>query len=208
MTTTRKPRKTSKKAEAIQTRKAATPPQPIVDLPPNPFAFEVLALASKQRSNAKKVEVLRKYEHNSLKALFIWNYDDTSISMLPPGEVPYSSLKDEQVSSGSLSTKVNQLVGTMEYNNTVSMGSATDLKRGRTTLRKEWTKLYNFVKGGNDTLNRPTRERMFVQMLEGLHADEASLICLIKDGNLQKKYKITKACVDEAYPDIQWGNRS
>ena len=65
-----------------------------------------------------------------------------------------------------------------------------------------------FVKGGNDTLNRPTRERMFVQMLEGLHADEASLICLIKDGNLQKKYKITKACVDEAYPDIQWGNRS
>ena len=51
MTTTRKPRKTSKKAEAIQTRKAATPPQPIVDLPPNPFAFEVLALASKQRSN-------------------------------------------------------------------------------------------------------------------------------------------------------------
>ena len=49
---------------------------------------------------------------------------------------------------------------------------------------------------------------MFVQMLEGLHADEASLICLIKDGNLQKKYKITKACVDEAYPDILWGNRS
>ena len=89
MTTTRKPRKTSKKAEAIQTRKAITPPQPIVDLPPNPFVFEVLALASKQRSNAKKVEVLRKYEHNSLKALFIWNYDDTSISVLPPGEVPY-----------------------------------------------------------------------------------------------------------------------
>ena len=144
MTTTRKPRKTSKKAEAIQTRKAATP-QPIVDLPPNPFTFEVLSLASKQRSNAKKVEVLRKYEHNSIKAIFIWNYDDSSISLLPPGEVPYSSLKDEQISSGSLSTKVNQLVGTMEYNDTVSMGSATDLKRGRTTLRKEWTKFYNFV---------------------------------------------------------------
>ena len=76
-----------------------------------------------------------------------------------------------------------------------------------TRLLQEYRNLYHFVKGGNDTLNRPTRERMFVQMLEGLHADEASLICLIKDGNLQKKYKITKACVDEAYPDIQWGNR-
>ncbi len=207
MTTTRKPRKTSKKAEAIQTRKAATP-QPIVDLPPNPFAFEVLALASKQRSNAKKVEVLKKYEHNSLKALFIWNYDDTSISMLPPGEVPYSSLKDEQISSGSLSTKVNQLVGTMEYNDTVSMGSATDLKRGRTTLRKEWTKLYNFVKGGNDALNSLRRETMFIQILEGLHPLDAEILCLVKDKKLYDKYKITKENVSEAYPDIVWGNRS
>ena len=77
-----------------------------------------------------------------------------------------------------------------------------------TRLLQEYRNLYHFVKGGNDTLNRPTRERMFVQMLEGLHADEASLICLIKDRKLQIKYKITKACVDEAYPDIQWGNRS
>ena len=207
MTTTRKPRKTSKKAEAIQTRKAATP-QPIVDLPPNPFAFEVLALASKQRSNAKKVEVLRKYEHNSLKALFIWNYDDTSISMLPPGEVPYSSLKDEQISSGSLSTRINQTIGTMEYNSTTSMGNATDLKRGRTTLRKEWTKLYNFVKGGNDALNSLRRETMFIQILEGLHPLDAEILCLVKDKKLYDKYKITKANVVEAYPDIVWGNRS
>ena len=207
MTTTRKPRKTSKKAEAIQTRKAATP-QPIVDLPPNPFAFEVLALASKQRSNAKKVEVLRKYEHNSLKALFIWNYDDTSISMLPPGEVPYSSLKDEQISSGSLSTKINQTIGTMEYNSTTSMGNATDLKQGRTTLRKEWTKLYNFVKGGNDQLNSLRRETMFIQILEGLHPLDAEILCLVKDKKLYDKYKITKENVAEAYPDIVWGNRS
>ena len=206
MTTTRKPRKTSKKAEAIQTRKAA--PQPIVDLPPNPFAFEVLALASKQRSNAKKVEVLRKYEHNSLKALFIWNYDDTSISMLPPGEVPYSSLKDEQVSSGSLSTRINQTIGTMEYNSTTSMGNATDLKRGRTTLRKEWTKLYNFVKGGNSSLKSLRRETMFIQILEGLHPLDAEILCLVKDKKLYDKYKITKENVAEAYPDITWGGRS
>ena len=206
MTTTRKPRKTSKKAEAIQTRKAATP-QPIVDLPPNPFTFEVLSLASKQRSNAKKVEVLRKYEHNSIKAIFIWNYDDSSISLLPPGEVPYSSLKDEQISSGSLSTKVNQLVGTMEYNDTVSMGSATDLKRGRTTLRKEWTKLYNFIRGGNDALKSLRRETLFIQILEGLHPLDAEILCLMKDKKLYDKYKITKENVIEAYPDIVWGVR-
>ena len=202
MTTTRKPRKTSKKAEAIQTRKAATPPQPIVDLPPNPFAFEVLALASKQRSNAKKVEVLRKYEHNSLKALFIWNYDDTSISMLPPGEVPYSSLKDEQNSSGTLSTKIGQQTSTMQFNNTVNTN------KGFTTLRREWTKLYNFIKGGNDKLNGLRRETMFIQILEGLHPLDAEILCLVKDKKLYDKYKITKENVAEAYPSIVWGNRS
>ena len=202
MTTTRKPRKTSKKAEAIQTRKAATTPQPIVDLPPNPFTFEVLALASKQRSNAKKVEVLRKYEHNSIKAIFIWNYDDSSISLLPPGEVPYSSLKDEQNSSGTLSTKIGQQTSTMQFNNTVNTN------QGFTTLRREWTKLYNFVKGGNDKLNGLRRETMFIQILEGLHPLDAEILCLVKDKKLYDKYKITKENVSEAYPDIVWGNRS
>ena len=201
MTTTRKPRKTSKKAEAIQTRKAATP-QPIVDLPPNPFTFEVLSLASKQRSNAKKVEVLRKYEHNSIKAIFIWNYDDSSISLLPPGEVPYSSLKDEQNSSGTLSTKIGQQTSTMQFNNTVNTN------KGFTTLRREWTKLYNFVKGGNDKLNGLRRETMFIQILEGLHPLDAEILCLVKDKKLYDKYKITKENVAQAYPDIVWGNRS
>ena len=201
MTTTRKPRKTSKKAEAIQTRKA-TSPQPIVDLPPNPFTFEVLSLVSKQRSNAKKVEVLRKYEHDSIKAIFIWNYDDSSISLLPPGEVPYSSLKDEQNSSGTLSTKIGQQTATMQFNNTVNAN------KGFTTLRREWTKLYNFVKGGNDKLNGLRRETMFIQILEGLHPLDAEILCLVKDKKLYDKYKITKENVSEAYPDIVWGNRS
>ena len=209
MTTTRKTtRKTSKKAEAIQTRKPkVNAPQPIVDLPPNPFTFEVLALASKQRSNAKKVEVLKKYEHDSIKAIFIWNYDDSVVSLLPEGEVPYSSLKDEQISSGTLSTKVSQLVGTMEYNDTVSMGNATDIKTGLTTLRREWTKLYNFIRGGNDSLNSLRRETMFIQILEGLHPLDAEILCLVKDKKLYDKYKITKENVMEAYPDIVWGVR-
>lgn len=210
MTTTRKTtRKTSKKAEAIQTRKpTVNVSQPIVDLPPNPFTFEVLALISKQRSNVKKVELLKKYDHDSTRALFIWNYDDSIISLLPPGEVPYSSLKDEQISSGSLSTKVNQLVGTMEYNDTISMGNATDLKTGRTTLRREWTKLYNFIKGGNDSLKSLARETMFIQILEGLHPLDAEILCLVKDKKLYDKYKISKENVSEAYPDIKWGGRS
>ena len=200
MTTTRKPRKTSKKAEAIQTRKAT--PQPITNLPPNPFTFEVLSLVVKQRSNAKKVEALKKYEHDSIKALFIWNYDDSVISLLPPGEVPFSSLQEEQSTSGTLSTRINQQSETMRYNNT------PNANKGHTTLRREWTKLYNFIKGGNDALNGLRRETMFIQILQGLHPLDAEILCLVKDKKLYDKYKITKEIVTEAYPDIVWGNRS
>ena len=192
------------------TRKTTKSPSPQVtlELPPNPFTFEIFALLNKQRTKAKKVEVLKKYEHDSLKALFIWNFDETVISLLPPGEVPYSSLKDEQITSGTLSDKVNQLVGTMEYFNTTSLGNAADMKKGKTTIRKEWTKLYNFCKGGNDQLKSLRRETMFIQILEGLHPLDAEILCLVKDKRLEDKYKITKEIVSEAYPDIQWGGRS
>ena len=58
-------------------------------LPPNPFLFEILELVSKQRTKAKKVEVLKQYETDSLKAILIWNFDETVVSMLPEGEVPF-----------------------------------------------------------------------------------------------------------------------
>ena len=77
-----------------------------------------------------------------------------------------------------------------------------------TSLRREWKNLYHFIKGGNDGLNSLRRESMFVQMLEGLHPKEADLICLVKDKELTKKYKVTLENVKEAYPDIVWGDRS
>ena len=205
---TTKPKTTTRKTtvkKATSPRKAA--PKVTLELPPNPFTFEIFALVNKQKTKAKKVEVLRKYEHDSLKALFIWNFDPSVISLLPPGEVPYSSMKDEQITTGTLSTKIAQAVGTMEYNNDDSMGLG-DFKKGRTTIRKEYQRFYNFCKGGNDQLNSLRRETMFIQILEGLHPLDAEILCLVKDKNLEEKYKITREIVAEAYPDIRWGGRS
>ena len=145
-------------------------------LPPNPFMHEILELVSKQRTIAKKVQVLKEYETDALKALLIWNYDDTIISVVPEGEVPYEK-------------------------NDVPIG--TD----HTSLRKEWKNLYHFVKGGNDKLSPIRRETMFIQILEGLHPDEADLLCLVKDKGLESKYKINRGVVEQAYQDIEWGGR-
>jgi len=192
MTTQKKPRKTTVK-------RASTP---IPDLPPNPFTFEVLDIVSKQRSAARKVQALKKFEHDSFKALFIWNFDPSVISLLPPGEVPYSSMKDEQNNTGTLTTRIGQQVNTLSHNQT------THVNEGHTTLRREWTKLYNFIKGGNDSLNGLRRETMFINILTGLHPLDAEILCLVKDKKLTDKYKITRAVVEQAYPDIQWGGRS
>ena len=168
-------------------------------LPANPFLFEILALASKQRSKAKKVEVLKTYEHDSLKTIFIWNFDETIISALPEGDVPFFG--DNDMKTSTISERIEQAVQKL------SGSSIGAIDQKYSTIRKEYDKFYNFIKGGNDSLNGIRRENIFVNLLEGLHPLEAEILCLCKDKKLQTKYKITKEIVSETYPDIIWGNR-
>jgi len=188
------------------TAKKKTTKKDPLELPIKPFAFEVLHLASKQRSKAKKVEVLRRYEDPSLKALFIWNFDESIISVLPDGEVPYTGYDDQTTYSGTLTTKISEEVRKMHETGSFSMG-ATD-KEGHTTIRREYKNFYHFLKGGNDSLNNIRRETMFINILEGLHPLEAEIVALVKDKKLETKYKISKEVVSEAYSDINWGGRS
>ena len=68
-------------------RKKASPA--VKKLPSNPFMNEILELVSEQKTDAKKVALLKEYECDALKSLFIWNFDDSIISLLPEGNVPY-----------------------------------------------------------------------------------------------------------------------
>ena len=186
-------------------KKTTTTKSTSLELPRNPFVFEVLDLASKQRSKAKKIEVLKKYRDNGLVAVLIWNFDETITSLLPEGEVPYSGFEDQAKSNGGLTTKITEEVRRMHETGSFSMGSSD--KNGHTTIRREFKNFYHFLKGGNPGLNAIRRETMFINILEGLHPLEAEVICLVKDKKLTDKYKITKEIVSEAYPDITWGGR-
>jgi len=177
-----------------------------LDLPNNPFAFEVLSLLSKQRSKAKKVEVLKRYEHPSLKAILIWNFDESLRSALPEGEVPYTGFEEQASSNGTLSTKIDESIRRMHETDSFSIGSSD--KNGHTTIRREFKHFYHFIRGGNDAMSAVRRETMFINILEGLHPLEAEILCLVKDKKLEDVYKITKEIVAEAYPDITWGNRT
>jgi len=204
MTTTKKTT-TKAKAKPTTTRKKRSTPFVVDNLPRHPLAFEVFDLVSRQRTKGKKVETLRKYDDVSLRRLFVWNFDESVVSSLPPGEVPYVGYDENVTYSGTLSTKISQEIRTMHETGNFSLGVSD--QQGHTTIRRESQNFYHFVKGGNDQMNSIRRETMFINILQGLHPLEAEIVVLVKDGKLSDKYKITKEIVSEAYPSIVWGDR-
>jgi len=138
---------------------------------------EVLQKVSNAKTKAQKIKLLHEFNTPALRSILIVNYDESVVSMLPPGNVPYEP---------------NDAPAGTEH----------------TVLEHEYRKLYLFFKGGSNSLKQSKRESLFIQMLEGLHKSEAEVLCLAKDKELGKRYKLTRACVEEAFPQIKWGGRS
>ena len=168
---------TTKKRTTSRAKKPTSTSPQNKKLPPNPFMNEILDLVHEQETEEDKVKILQQYANDALKTLLIWNFDESIISLLPSGEVPYQP-------------------------------NESPLGTDHSSLRREFKHLYNFVKGGNDTLSTIRRETIFIQILESLHPNEAAVLCLVKDKNLTSKYDIPFELVEQAYPDIQWGGRS
>ena len=67
-------------------------------------------------------------------------------------------------------------------------------------LRNEAKRLWHFVKGADPQTTKTQKETMFIQMLEGLHQDEAQLLLGMKSKTLNKMYKgLTESVVKEAF---------
>ena len=189
MTTAKKTTKTrSATRRKTSTRKTTTKPRTVTvkkkTLPPNPMVNEILEAVDSERVKAKKLEILRTHGDDSFKMVMIWNFDETVISMLPDGPVPYEPVEGD--------VQANREQGIPQ----------------RTTIRNSARQFYRFVKGGDDALNKIKRESIFINILQTLPQPEAEILVLVKDKALNTKYNITKELVAEAYPEITWGNRS
>ena len=187
-TTATKTRSTSTRKKTTSTRKTATKPRTVTvkkkTLPPNPMVNEILEAVDSERVKAKKLEILRTYGDDSFKMVMIWNFDETVVSMLPDGPVPYQPVEGD--------VQANREQGIPQ----------------RTTIRNSARQFYRFVKGGDDAMNKIKRESVFINILQTLPEPEAEILVLVKDKLLTTKYNITKELVAEAYPEITWGNRS
>jgi len=188
-TTATKTRSTSTRKKPTTRRKTtATKPRTVTvkkkELPPNPMVHELLEAVDSEKVKSRKLDILRTHGEDSFKMTMIWNFDESVISMLPEGNVPYQPVEGD--------VQANREKGLPQ----------------RTTIRNSAKNFYRFVKGGDDQLNKIKREGLFINILETLPPAEAEILVLVKDKALNTKYNITKELVAEAYPEITWGNRS
>ena len=192
MTTAKKTTKTrstsTRKKSTTRRNTTATKPRTVSvkkkELPANPMVHELLEAVDAERVKAKKLEILRTHGEDSFKMTMIWNFDESVVSMLPEGSVPYQPVESD--------VQANREKGLPQ----------------RSTIRNSARQFYRFVKGGDDQLNKIKRESIFINILETLPPPEAEILVLVKDKALNTKYNITKELVAEAYPEITWGNRS
>ena len=134
---------------------------------------EVLSKVHGAKTKAQKIKILQEEDCLALRQICQWSFNPIIESELPSGTPPY-------------------------IENEAPEGTEHML------LRTEGNTLWHYVKtngkSADPNLQSTVRERMFIRLLEGLHKDEAELLCAVKEKSLHQKYKgLSTQVVSEAF---------
>ena len=134
---------------------------------------EILTKVHGAKTKAQKIKILKEEDCSALRQICKWSFDPKIKSALPDGTPPF-------------------------VENDAPEGTE------HTLLRTEGDSLWHFVKtndkSADPNLQSTVRERMFIRLLEGLHKDEAELLCTVKDKRLHQVYKgLSSQVVTEAF---------
>lgn len=158
----------------------STPKLPV----PKTLISEVLQRVSNAKTKAKKVEILQEYKSAALTKVLLCNFAKNINFVFPAGKTPYTPLdRPKGVEHKILFTEQRLLDKfiTKTVNGITYYGCSGGTKPGIQQLKKE---------------------NIWIQLLESLHAEEAELLDLVKDGELTSRYKITKQNVIDAFPEL------
>ena len=147
-------------------------PRPSINVR-QPLLSEILNKVHGAKTKAQKIKILKEEDCLALRQICQWSFNPTIESELPSGTPPY-------------------------IENDAPEGTE------HTLLRTESNGLWHFVKtngkSADPNLQSTVRERMFIRLLEGLHKDEAELLCTVKDKRLHQVYKgLSTQVVTEAF---------
>ena len=146
-----------------------------------PMYSEIFQKVHGAKNKESKMKVLQKYRTEQLE-MFLNAALNPNIEWLwPAGKVPFkpNTSPDGEGEGMRLSAQVRTLHNYVKMN-------------------RDHVNMEPII--GNPAINRTRREMMFIQMLEGLHEDEAKLVLLAKDKNLNREYKgLNASTVTEAF---------
>jgi len=140
--------------------------------PYTPLFHEIFTKVNNAKDKAKKVAVLRKYDSPNFRAFLMVAFNPDIEWLLPEGDVPYIENDAPEGTEHSLLSVESRTIHNYVKRKVNNPIAGTP----------EWV-------FGNAALNDMKRETMFIQLLEGLHASEAKVLCLAKDRVLHRKYK-------------------
>ena len=138
-----------------------------------PLLSEILTKVHGAKTKAQKIKILQEEDCLALRQICQWSFNPKIESQLPSGTPPFIANEAPEGTEHML-------------------------------LRTEGNTLWHFVKtngkSADPTLQSTVRERMFIRLLEGLHKDEAELLCAVKEKSLHQVYKgLSTQVVTEAF---------
>jgi hypothetical protein len=145
---------------------------------------EVLQRVSNAKTKTEKVEILQKYKSPALTKLLLCNFAKNIQFMFPEGATPFTASDMPAGIQHQLLFREHRLIDKM--------------------IKKEIRGVIYYGCSGKTkpTIQQLKKEALWIQLLESLHADEASLLDLVKDKKLTDRYKVTKQNVVDAFPEL------
>ena len=147
---------------------------------------EVLQRVSSAKTKAEKVKILHEYKSPALTKLLLCNYARTISFCFPDGRTPYTPIeRPKGVDHQYLFNEHRHIE-----------------KFIKKTVGPNYA-VYGCSGAPKPRIQQLKKESLWVQLLENLHPEEAEVLELVKDKQLNKKYKITKQNVIDAFPELK-----
>ena len=145
---------------------------------------EVLQRVSNAKTKGEKVKILQEYKSPALTKILLCNFAKSISFVFPSGKTPYEPLdRPKGVQHQTLFNEQRMLDKFI----TKTVGGVT---------------YYGCSGGTKPRIQQLKKEQMWIQLLEGLHSEEAELLDLLKDKKITSRYKITRQNVIDSFPEL------
>lgn len=146
---------------------------------------EVLQRVSNAKTKNEKVKILQEYKSEALTKILLCNFAQSVSFVFPPGATPYTEQDRPKGIGHSVMFKEHRMIE----------------KFIKKTVRG--VTYFGCSKQPRPNIQQIKKEQLWIQLLEELHPEEASVMDLVKDKKLTSRYKITKQNVIEAFPELR-----